>query len=129
MNVNDQLEKEFYKYPAIVPPIKFIDSIPPLAPNEIAVNKKFSKANLTWTINNLTESPTDIASYFVVYKFDKKAKIDFDNPANIYSIVKNPSIDFKRHFFLFRKKTIIYITSLDRLYNESKPSKEIIVKL
>ena len=29
---NDSLKNNYYKYPAIVPPMKWIDSIPPIAP-------------------------------------------------------------------------------------------------
>jgi hypothetical protein len=67
------------------------------------------------------------AGLFVVYKFKKGERAEFDNPANIIALVNkpeyvlNPSKRGKKTSFVY------YVTALDRCNNESKPSIPVVI--
>ncbi len=127
LKVNEQLKKKFYQFPAIVPQMSFIDSLAPAIPASLATRVNQSEIRLSWSDSNSTASEMDRARYYVVYLF--KGKVDFSNPKNIYAITRDTSIAISREKKSIRKKVKICVTALDRLYNESKPSQMIRVKL
>lgn len=123
-NINKKIRKKFYKYPALVPQMNYIDSIPPESPINFSYIEDKDKYYLFWDIKK-SETEMNKARFFVIYKFS--GKTDFNNPENIYAIVKEPRIAIKKRFF--GSKAQIYITAVDRLFNESKPTKPIAIKI
>jgi hypothetical protein len=61
----------------------------------------------------------DRSRYYVVYRF--KDKVDYENPANIYTITPDSTVAIAKGKKQARKRYKYAVTSLDRLYNESKP--------
>lgn len=127
LRVNEQLKKQYYQYPALVPPIRQIDSIPPLAPKRIGVSYHRSEVKVRWEANDTTASEFDKTRYYVVYRF--KDSVDFANPANIYTITTEPEVVMKRAKRGRRERVRLAITALDRLYNESDPSEDVVVRM
>lgn len=125
LNVNEQLKTQFYQYPALIPQMNFIDSLPPTSPTHLSVKNRKEGAKLNWSVSDTTASELDKTRYFVVYRF--KDKIDYSNPANIYTITRDTSIILKKE--KGKRRYSFSVTALDRLYNESKPTKAIKVRL
>ena len=73
---------------------------------------------LMWT-PPVAKKDMDKAVKYVIYAFDKKEKVNLDDPSKILSIVSHPSYRIDQDL---KGKTIV-ITSLDRLQNESKGKK------
>ena len=118
-------EEGIYKYPALVPQMKWIDSIPPDAPKKLSSKillKEF--VELKWQNpegSNLSKAVSEMneVSYFVVYKL-KKEPSSTDNliPENIISIQKT-----NRLTVLWEDTetpTWYVVTAVDRLHNESE---------
>lgn len=129
LKVNEQLKTQYYQYPAIIPQMKLIDSLPPAAPAHLTLKDRKSEARLSWSVADTTATEMDKARYFVVYQF--KDSVDYSNPANIYTITRDCSIILKKEKGKSKKRVRVRfsVTALDRLYNESKPTKAVTVKL
>lgn len=127
LKVNEQLKTQYYQHPALVPQMRFIDSLPPQAPVRVSLRKGKSDVRISWSVGDTTASEMDRPRYFVVYRF--RGAPDYSNPANIYTITDATSIVLKRGKRHRKQQTKFSVTALDRLYNESRPTKEITVKL
>lgn len=109
--LEDSLSKSFNKYPALVPPMTWIDSIAPAAPV-----LKSNAGKLEWTVANTSHEPLR----YVVYRFAEKEKIDLDRNDRILSIQSGSGLqvpDAAKH-----KNSVYIVTALDRLWNESAAS-------
>jgi hypothetical protein len=130
LGINDSLKNNFYKYPALIPAIK--DSI---------FDKQFpltfftdnSGITLQWkqTANERSLSPH---SRYVIYRFNDKEKIDFNNASKIIDIVSNTNPYasltqlYKDDTARPKKKYIYIVTALNRYQVESKATQAYPVK-
>jgi len=116
----DSLINNYFKYPAITPPMSWKDSIPPNEPQNLRYDKlpNSSIAAVQWDIP-LIASDSDTASRYVVYHFDyiPTGPGDLSDPENILSLVglkyivpEEPDTSGAKYFV---------VTSLDRNSNES----------
>ena len=114
----DSLQYSFAKYPALVPPMPWLDSIAPAAP-VLKIENSGVGATLKWEENNPHKEPLR----YVVYRFVNNEPINLERNDKIISIQQ--STEFKdpdaRHF---RQPTYV-VTALDRMWNESKPSNKV----
>jgi uncharacterized lipoprotein YddW (UPF0748 family) len=97
------------KNKAIVPPMKWLDSIAPKKPTVIASNTNAASMQLQLKQNSID------ANCYVIYKFAKNEKVDITDAGKIEAITntsvyntKNSAIDYK-----------YVVTSLDKIHNES----------
>jgi len=119
--INDSLENNFFKYPALVPPMKYTDTIPPAKVKNLIILKNNRKKFLTWSKPESTKKTAiDTASYYVVYKFKGNKIGNLNNPENIYKIVRKNIVDLPKRRLLFRKKYTFAVTAVDRLHNEGE---------
>ncbi len=119
--VVDSLKNDLFKYPALIPSMKYIDSIPPGKPENLLVIKNKRRKFLTWTEPKAKEKTAfDTAVYYVIYKFKGEQTGSFENPENIYKIVREKMVKLPKGRFLFRKKYTFAVTAVDRLHNEGK---------
>lgn len=119
------LKKKYYKYPALVPVMYEIDSIPPSTPINLQMLERKNAFELSWK----TKEPfaeLDKAKYFVLYISRDPTLTSATE--NIYLITCSNQIVIKKRFFLFRKKRFFYMTAVDRIHNESLPTKPINIK-
>lgn len=113
-NINHYMAHELYPSPALLPTMKWIDSIPPSAPKVKLSIKNDGQKLLQWMVDN----PTDEALQFAIYRF-KPEEPKFLSPNNLVDIVRGNSYLDKKS--MGGKYTYI-VTALDRLHNESKLS-------
>ncbi|NDV58113.1 glycoside hydrolase family 10 protein [Bacteroides sp. 519] len=117
----DALITEYHKYPALVPQFDFIDNKPP---------KKVKKLKPVWVRDGYvlfwtppkSKKEMDKAVQYVVYRFNKKEKINIDDATHIVAITRN-------NYYLLphengETKYQYVVTALDRLHNESKIKKK-----
>ncbi|MCI4671147.1 MAG: family 10 glycosylhydrolase [Bacteroidia bacterium] len=118
MNIEQVLRHERYRFPALIPPMTWKDSIPPFAPQNLKV-KGMANGNafLYWKAP-LPAMDGDTASYYVVYRFSQSSKINLQDPSRIIQISKAQTfVDLNRN----PKKDYTYVvTAVDRMHNESK---------
>jgi len=120
----DSMKNEYQKYPALVPLFKYIDSIPPAPIKKLAGKNTPNGKQLTWKVTP-AQDEMDKAAYFCVYRFEQNERINLEDVTKLQKIVRNPvyiipeSNDKKKYKYV--------VTVLDRLYNESKAGKPIIL--
>ncbi|PRY11693.1 uncharacterized lipoprotein YddW (UPF0748 family) [Pontibacter ummariensis] len=128
----DSLQQEFYRYPALQPQMSWLDDEAPASPDNLH-EKKFlffrfgKKVKLEW------EAPLQKQNQvygYVVYRFRSDEVVNLQNPANIVKI------SFDKAFTSFQDERAepgytykYYVTTLDRVKNESAPSNVLLVKL
>ncbi|HVZ97289.1 MAG TPA: family 10 glycosylhydrolase [Chitinophagaceae bacterium] len=118
---NDSLRNNYYKYPAIVPPMNWIDSVKPPPP---VISLDTSKVMIYDHFIDfyIRQDPVDsLVNRYVIYNFSDTSSINYSDPKNIFSIVESGENYY--HFNLDdlsqQKKIVIAITSLTRTNNES----------
>lgn len=116
--LKDSLRNDYARYPALVPPMIWLDSVAP-APPVVTISSAGSVATLKWQQNN----PRKEAIRYVVYRFSGNEPIDLERNDRIISIQQNQEFtdnEAKRY-----KQPVYVVTSLDRMWNESKPSNKV----
>jgi len=119
----DSLINRDYKRQTIVPPMKWLDSIPPMPVSKI----KKSGKKVKWKTEDCMDEMNRPAQ-FVIYGCEKGANFDYENPEFLWQISKDHKIKFKRSNRK-KKKYEIRVSVLDRLNNESQLSKAVKIKL
>lgn len=113
----DALMQEYHKYPALMPVFDFMDNE---APGKVRKVKSIWMAEgymLFWGAPKAKDE-MDRAVQYVVYRFDKKEKIDLEDPSHIVAITRDPF--YKLPYENGKAKYKYVVTALDRLHNESK---------
>ena len=113
----DLLVNEYHKYPALIPTSPFIDDEAP---------KKVRKVKPVWTEDGYIlfwtapkfKDEMDRAVQYVVYRFDRKEKVNLQDPSHIVTITRNTF--YKLPYEDGKTKYRYVVTALDRLHNESK---------
>ena len=116
--LKDSLKYGFNKYPALVPPMDWLDSIPP-APPVVAMEVTGHTATLKWKENNPQKEPLR----YVVYRFVNGEPVNLERNDRILSIQQGTEYvdpDIEKY-----KSCSYLVTALDRLWNESKPSEKV----
>ena len=119
---SDSLKNNYYKYPSIIPPMKWIDSIIPMhAEISIDSSKKYFHDSINIKIKN-----TDAhVNKFVVYKFHDPLHLNLNNARNILFILNSSTKSFSialKNLEANEDKILIGTTSLSKTNNESELS-------
>jgi uncharacterized lipoprotein YddW (UPF0748 family) len=107
-NVIGNLKNYCLQNKAIVPSMKWLDSIAPTLP---IVKKTRNKEGEYFELKHNSND----ANCFVIYKFEKNEKIDIENATKIFS-VQGDGIFYKP---VGASQSVFVVTSLDRTKNES----------
>ncbi len=121
---DQSLRDKLYKFPALVPPMPWIDNKAPESPTHF--KKRGHK--LKWKSVE-PENEMDKPANYVVYLNPVGRQFDVRNPENIFTITKHKSIVFKPNSRKLQRKYEIRISAVDRLHNESEISKVKVIKL
>ncbi len=116
-NFQETIGESIYKYPALIPAMTWIDSIPPSEPTKLKAKRNENKVFLKWKSPNY-KYKNDSAAYYVVYRFEEGEDISTKFSNKILSIQKNnefiDSTAIKNTYYQYA------VTSVDRLHNESR---------
>ncbi len=119
---SDSLRNNYYKYPAIPPPMSWIDATIPQRPVLLYDSSK-SVSNLnSIELYFRQEEPNEMINRYVIYQFSDPKNMDKNDPKNIKEIINSGN-----NFYAFDLKTIsadqnkvvIAATSLSSTNNES----------
>lgn len=114
--VADSLKNDLQSTRALVPSYPWISKAVPATP----ANVKAKDGKLSWTAEAPKAMVND-AVRFVVYRFDNGTKPDFENAAAIVTVTPEASFDITL-------PGDYYVTALNRVNTESKPSAKVTVK-
>lgn len=115
----DSLASNLFKYPALTPPMKWLDSIPPNPPQKISVTKEKFRIILEWSEPEIN-SQNETAYGYVVYRFINEKEININDGSKIAKILIPPSNKFIDNLTSEIIGEVTYvITSIDRMRNES----------
>ncbi len=121
LGFTDSLRENYYFYPALPPPMLWLDSIPPNPPiNFMAIQGK-TGIDLKWATPLPAKDKEPVYGY-VIYRFDSNEKVDLTDPQYMLHIQYDTTTSFT-DITVEKGKTYLYVvTALDRLKNESEPS-------
>lgn len=126
LGINARMRK-IYPEPALIPPMSWIDSAPPLRPSLQRIEgTRGSGVTLGWQDSTVTD-----ASYYVIYRFSKGNLVSSDNPSNIAAIVPREAYATQSWVDLTVEKRGVYryaLTAVDRGHNESMLSNVITIR-
>jgi uncharacterized lipoprotein YddW (UPF0748 family) len=110
----DSLRNDYYRYPAISPPMPWLDDIPPNPPLNVNFGVNDEEYHLTWTLPEAAEDG-DLARRLIIYR-NEAFPVDASDPSNILTIIPGDSTYYDcepsgEYFYA--------ISSLDKLHNES----------
>lgn len=114
----DSMKTTWYKKIALPPTMNWIDSIPPVKPENVHLVQTNSGILIDWYLPNAA-SDGEFPNYYLVYKFNSEDEIDLNKSENIVAKVLNKKTSY---FNLYENsKNVFYvITSVDRMHNESE---------
>jgi uncharacterized lipoprotein YddW (UPF0748 family) len=115
----DSLKNNFYKTPALIPTMRWKDSIAPNAPTQLTatINAAQSAVTLKWT-RPTAATDGETASYYVVYRFLAGETINLEKTTAIRTITVDTTTSFTDAFA--NPAAFVYlVTAVDRLHNES----------
>ncbi len=125
--IRDSLQNNFYRYPALVPTMKWLDSIPPLPPRDLKAAMTAEGIELFWQ-QSADAMDGDGANSYVIYRFEgRRPRLYLEDPRYIVAqCMGESSTRFMDKTADPKKKYVYVITALDRLQNESR---EVVIKV
>ena len=119
MGFQDSLRQNLYSSPALVPPMPWIDNIPPLPVSKI----KKSGTKIKWKVKK-TDNEMDKPYRYLIYLNERNS----DTPPHFFIMNNFTECEFARANEK-KKKYEVRVSVLDRLNNESALSKAVKIKL
>ena len=114
LGVADSLVNDLQSTIALVPSYPWISSNKPEAVKGVNIKDGV----VSWKGNQAKGKTEDVIQY-VVYKSDKADPAAIENPENIIAVTRGTSLELPQSV---KKGSIIYVTALDRVNNESPAS-------
>ncbi len=119
---NDSLRNNYYKYPAIPPPMPWIDSAKPEQPNVVFDSSKSAYVTTSLDLYLSENEKNDLINRYIIYQFEDPNDMDDNDPKNIKEIILSGNNFY--HFNLTdipagQNKIIIAATALTKTNNES----------
>ena len=125
---SDSLRNSYYKYPAIVPPMLWIDSIKPSRPELVLDSSKVSIFSNAINFYLVQDSLSKNLNRYIIYSFGDTSAIDISDPKRIKEILVSGNNMYKfdlQNIPLQQNKIVIAATSLTNTNNESDLSRYI----
>lgn len=123
MGFQDSLLANLYNRAAIAPPMPWLDDVPPQKVKDF----KRRGRTIKWKTEE-THIESDKPHRFIIYLNEKGNPCNLEDPAYIYTIINGHEFKFNR-INKKKKKYEVRVSVLDRLNNESMPSKPVVVKM
>ncbi|MEO6288603.1 MAG: family 10 glycosylhydrolase [Ginsengibacter sp.] len=125
---SDSLRNNYYKYPAIVPPMAWIDSAKPFRPVLLFDSTKVGIFNNSIELYLRDDSTVKNLNRYVIYNFEDTADINTSDPKNIADIVVSGNNLYKfnlENIPQTQYRLVIAATALTGTNNESDLSRYI----
>ncbi len=116
--LKDSLKQRANKYPALIPPMTWLDSVAPAAP-VLKITTTAAGSKLQWQTANPTREPLK----YVVYRFVNNEPVNLDRSDRILAIQQDA--DYIDNDTRKYKQCTYVVTALDRMWNESVASNKV----
>ncbi|MDE5677142.1 family 10 glycosylhydrolase [Phocaeicola sp.] len=116
-NYRTMLEKEYHRYPALIPESPFMDDKAPGKVKKLKMVWTGDGPVLFWTAPKAKDE-MDKAVQYVVYRFDKNEKTNLEDASRIVTITRDTF--YPLPYRDGKTQCRYVVTALDRLHNESK---------
>jgi uncharacterized lipoprotein YddW (UPF0748 family) len=113
-----RLKSDFYRYPALVPTMPWLDNVAPAVPVVKSVIRRASGVEISW-LSDISQSD---AAYYVIYRYDGGALGNPEDPSHILGTVRKGNgavLTFVDKTALDGATYTYAVTAVDRLHNES----------
>lgn len=127
LGLNDSLQNNFYKYPALCPINRNITGEASAQPQNIRIVKDGKDAYLIW--DEVNEEGGCQTAYYVVYAFNGKNVGDINDPANILVRTTENCIDLRDFNHKFKGNCTFVVTSVNKYKHESVPTEGVTRRL
>lgn len=118
--IRDSLQTNFYRYPALVPTMPWLDSIPPLPPHDLKAARTPDGVELFWQPPGVALDGDGAISY-VIYRAENRYP-RLDDPRYIVGqCFREVATRFVDKTAEPTKQYVYVVTAVDRLHNESRP--------
>ena len=118
--LNDSLQNDLYKYPALNPINRNIQGDTPAQPQNIRILRDGKQAFLVW--DEVSEDGGCATAYYVVYAFKGRKVGDMNNPANILLKTTENCVDLRELEPKMRGHYAFVVTAVNRYKRESIPT-------
>lgn len=128
---SDSLRNNYYKYPAIVPPMEWIDSVKPSKPVLLFDSNKVRILNNEIELYLRDDTAVKNLNRYVIYSFSDTDAIDTGDPKNIVDILVSGNNLYKFNLGAIpgsQNKIVIAATALTTTNNESDLSPYILLQ-
>ncbi|MCR5889075.1 family 10 glycosylhydrolase [Hymenobacter sp. J193] len=125
LHTTDSLRLNLFRYPALVPAMPWIDAVPPRPAQNLLITRAGGPVKLSWQAGPAA-TDGDTARYFVVYRFAEGETPGPDDPRRIVALVRYRPGQIQQlqdTAAQAGQEYAYYITAVDRLHNESRPSR------
>jgi uncharacterized lipoprotein YddW (UPF0748 family) len=120
----DSLKSSRYKYFAFIPPMPWIDAVPPNSPFNLIARKTSDRVfELIWSNPGLA-SDGDSVKYYAIYK-SETSPVDVGDIKNLVAVVEGSRVSYSVQIEDPNKRYYFVVTAFDKLHNESSPSNEV----
>lgn len=123
LTLKDSLKGYFFKYPALMPVMSWIDNTPPNTPSDFSAVNSSGQIELTWSLP-AAAGDGDAAKKFVIYR-SKTSPVDISDAANILAITVDNGTQYSDNTASLGNTYYYKITALDKCSNESAASSEV----
>ncbi len=127
LGFTDSLRTNLYQYPALLPTMKWRDSLPPSVPTGLTAIRNPTNVKLTWTKPTATTQELDKVRQFVVYRFDDYTPVNLSDARAIRFITPTDTTAFTDDNVQTGRRYTYIVTSLDRFQNESVASNSAVI--
>ena len=120
---SDSLKNDYYKCPAIIPPMNWIDSIKPASPEIFLDTSKPAIYDYSVDLYFKQDSLNNRINRYVIYNFGDTSNMDNTDPKKIIEIIESGNSYYKFNFQNIppqQDKIVIAVTSLTNTNNESE---------
>lgn len=112
----DSLRRNYHRYPALIPAYTHMHNRAPEEVKKLKTEWTPQGFLLHWKAEQSATNP-ELASYFVVYRFNDGEPIDTSNPARIVAITREPF--YRLPYDNGKRKYQYVVTAVDRFHNEN----------
>lgn len=126
MGINDQLKRDIFQYPALVPAMSWQQEGTPDSPQNPVIARNRSQVLLQWD-QNVHQN----VCYYVIYGTEGDEPPNISDPTTIIAKTFSPHLSFTeaKDSGLFRKLHTFVITAVNRNHDESIPSQPVQIRL
>ncbi len=126
--INEILRNEYFREPALLPGMPWIDSLPPPPPADLRVEHDEKGILLRWDAPD-SLGPADRHVAYALYRFEGSEPAADKRLADMFILTRERQVKLPRRWALWRPNFCFVVTAFDLHSNESAFSAPIVVRM